>query len=201
MKVQRTQKRNRKSLAATAVLATVALAYVFFVFLPKQEEIAEMRRELDRQQEFLLRVDRLRYSIKTADEELTLATNYSQQWQSRSPSKTDFNEKLARAADESGVTITKFEPQPVEKMAHICQLPINLSSEGTFVEMLQFLSEIESFETTIWLESLAIERLAVRPSSSDRRNAEEASERQNGETYVRCQMTMKVFADKSKFSD
>lgn len=204
MNKQRTQTRNRTRLVATVALAAVTLGYVFFVFLPKQETIAEMRRELNQRQEFLLQVDRLRHSIRTVDEELTLAANYSQHWEDHSPSAitlADFYEKLSTAAAESGVVITKFNPQPVENMAHLCQLPVELSSEGTFGDTFQFLSKIETLETTIWLESLAIQRLEKRRSTTDRSHAEGTMEPQMGGILVQCQIVMKVFANKSEFSD
>lgn len=197
-------KRNRQSLIATAVLACVALAYVFFIFLPKQKTIAEMRRELDEKQQFLLQVDRLRYSIQTADEELTLAKNFSKQWETRSPSAAtlaDFYEKLSAAADESQVTITKFDPQPVEKLAQICQLPLDVAVEGNFRQLIELLHKIESLETSISLESLAIERLAARPSRNGARQEGQTKETPADEVWIQCQMSMKVFADKNKFSD
>jgi Tfp pilus assembly protein PilO len=199
-----TQKRKRQSLIVTVVIAIVALAYVFVVFLPKQKTIAEMRRELDRKQQFVLEVDRLRYTIQTADEELTLARNYSQQWETRSPSSStlaDLYEQLSAAANESQVAITKFDPLPVQNMNRICQLPIELAAEGSFNQMVQLLQKIESFETTIWFESLAIERLAARPPRHGTRQEEVPTGTQSDETWVQCQISLKVFADKSKFSD
>lgn len=203
MKQRQKQARNPKSLIATAVIAAVALIYVFFVFLPRQASLAEMRGELEQKQDFVLQVDRLRYSIPSINEEQTLAADFSSQWEERSPSTAtlaDFYEQLSAAANESRVAITRFDPQPVQELAQICQLPIELATEGTFADVVQFLGRIESFDKTIWLESLAIERLADRPRRSDSSTDESSSTPADG-VRVQCQMTLKVFADKNKFSD
>lgn len=204
MKERQAPKRNSKTLIATAVVAAVTLGYVFFVFLPKQETIAEIRRELDEKQQFQLQVGPLVYSIQTADEELTLANDYSQQWESRSPSAAtlaEFYEQLSAAGDDAGVKIIRFDPQPIEKMNRICQLPIGMAVEGTFEQIVQFLARIESLETTMWFESLAIERLANRPLMSEAGASATPDQPQSRRVLVQCQMTMKIFADKSKFSD
>jgi Tfp pilus assembly protein PilO len=177
---------NSRSLIVTAILGAAAVAYVFFVFMPGQRHVGELRAQLQEKQQFIMQSASVTSAIQQSENELTDVREFAKQWREASPSEAKLAKlfgELTELAGESGVTILHIDPQLAVKLETLRQIPVAIGVEGEFSQIFAFLRRVEGLPGTVWLPSLKLEQ-----------------ERKDSETF-RSEISLTVFTDNREFSE
>jgi Tfp pilus assembly protein PilO len=167
----------------------VAAAYGYFVFLPKERSIAALRGEINAAEQFIEQVEALAPAIEATRQHLDKTRQYVDQWKQSAPTEDGLSEvfgRINRLAAESGITTTRFEPQPAVAYDTIQRLPVVVACVGSFDEICQFLQGLDRLTGTVW-----IERLRIQGSGESGESGED----------VDCELSLAVFTDNPDDSD
>lgn len=177
---------RRNSWIVTVPLAAAAVAYLAFVFLPGRRANANLEEELIERQEYVAQATTVAATLRAAEQELQRTQDYITAWKQHAPaegSRSQLYGKMHELAKASGVTITRFEPKPVEPRAQLRDFPVAIGCSGQYAEVHDFLRALESHPATIWVDAVLIKR----PS-------------ENSET-VECEISLEIFANNPESSD
>lgn len=170
---------------ALAVTAAVA-GYVLLFFFPGQRATANLRRELEEQLQFVKNCEALPAQIAATHAELARTREFVHAWKHSAPTEHRLAHlfvDITRRAEVSQTQIVRFDPQPVDKMARLDRIPLELACEGTFAALFQFLKGLEELDADVWIELLDCQPVAV------------------GSSRLRCELRLSLFADQPENSD
>jgi Tfp pilus assembly protein PilO len=180
------KKTSRRSLIITGVVASVAIAYTFLLFLPGQRKICDLRRELDEKRGFVTRQQMVATHIQTTQEEVETTREYVDRWSDLAPMPNHITALLGEitiAAAESGTSNLDVNPGPTQPLKTIQQIPVTLAGTGSFEEVFEFVRRIETLPQTVWIERLNMEA------------GGEDSE------ALQCEIALAIFAGNPEISD
>jgi Tfp pilus assembly protein PilO len=175
-----------KSWLMTLPLAIVAVAYVYWIFLPGQQKIGDIRAELKTHQDFVASSQFLASSIKLAEAELRETNLFVERWKERSPDVTDLSQlfgQINAAAKLSGTRTTRFDPQVTEQSETLRRIPLVVEVAGSYDGIFDFLHRLEAFPATVWVDDMRLESL------------------QKDGKEIKCELTLAIFAANPKKSD
>src|SRR5262245_20626835 len=99
----------------TALLATLAVGYVLFVFIPCQRSINLLQSQVQERQQQILHAQSLARPLVQARERLAQTREVSRQWRDEAPRHTELISHLAnltRQAAAAGVKMERLDPLP-----------------------------------------------------------------------------------------
>ena len=156
------QKRRRtQSLALIFVMAAAVLTYLVLIFVPIQQSIGEVRRQLHAKRQYILRIDGRFAEFEARRQQLASAEEFVSSVKSSAGSSGDLAEFLSaitEMAQGSGITVQRISPGGASDGATIREHRVELGVEGEFQHLFAFLSEIEVWPGNVWLTDVAIER-------------------------------------------
>jgi len=158
--------RAPRSWLITALLASLAVAYVAFVFVPAQGKIGTLRGQLNERRQHILQAQGLVMPVAHAAGQLAKTRQVSDQWRSAAPSHAELSANFAQLTSEAkaaGVVIERLDPQPPAELKVLSQHAVNVQFHGEFAAAFDFLRRIEQLPATVWISNL---RLAGDDSSS-----------------------------------
>ena len=161
-------------------------AYLAFIFLPAQRTLAGLRGDLAAKQEFLAQAAALAPTIEATRREWDDTVRYNQQWLDAAPSADRISQLFGRInalAKQSGATLTRFDPEPVESYECLRRIPILVGCRGEFPQVCEFLQSLEHLPQTIWMDHLRFDL-----------------DRKDGAT-VDAEINVEIFADNLASSD
>jgi len=179
-------KTTHRSLIISGVVASVAIAYTFLLFLPGQKSISDLRRELDEKRDFVTRNQMIATHIQSTQDDIDATQTYVDRWQARVPAPTQVTSLLGEitsAAADSGTSQLDVTPGPTERFKTIQQIPVTLAGSGSFAEVFEFVRKIEEMPQTVWIRHLSME------------SAGENSE------ALQCEIALAIFAGNTEISD
>ncbi len=177
---------GQRSWAVTAISGILTLAYLYFLFLPIQKDIAAKRDEVQTKQDFIVQANGLTEPIKQTLRQLDRARLYEEQWRDTAPREGRLAELFGTITDQittAGTETRRFDPQPVTKMGTVWRIPVGVACLGNFSEIFEMLRRIESLPMSIWISDMTIK-----------------PEGENSEILV-CEVNLAVFADNRNNSD
>ena len=175
-------KSTRQSLIITSVLALGALGYTFLVFLPVKNVIANMNLEIQDQQDYIIKSEALVTQIHMISDELAQSREFTRSWEANAPMKSDVSSLFSQIAEISKKAETKlisFDPQNEKPRAFVNEFGVSMSINGSYMEIFDFVKQIEELPVSIWMNELTLSR------TSD-----------DGET-LRAEMSFTIFGKKS----
>ncbi|MBM3999713.1 MAG: hypothetical protein FJ297_09280 [Planctomycetes bacterium] len=178
--------KHHRSLFVTAGVATLAVAYVAFVFVPGQRELAGLRESIAVKQVALSQSTHVPARIAACEERLTETHAYLAAWRSHAtlePGLADLYRRLTAHAAETGTTLSMIRPKPPVASHHVREHSVEFRCEGTLAGLWELLARIERLPESIEIGNVKME-----------------STGQDGET-VRCAMTLSIFAEPDDISD
>ncbi len=181
-----TQVKKPKSWILTVLISGTALAYAFFVFLPAQKSIASLRTELEQQRREVVELGSLETKIVALQNRINVVRATLETWKRHAPSEHEtatFIGVVSQLAQDAGARVERITPRSVVDMAALRQHPAELTVEGGFVQIADFLRALEERPETIWLT-----RLNLTASGEDGAS-------------VRCELSFTVFTDNPGKSD
>jgi Tfp pilus assembly protein PilO len=170
----------------TVPLAGLAAAYLFLWFLPRQERLAAVSRELSDRRDYVMQSAGVVSAVAAGRQTLDETTTYVTAWQADTPDTSRLSALFTRInelADQSGLTTTRFEPLPALENETVRRVPVTYGCTGSLPQFFSFLHELESLPAGIWQESLKIE----------------VNQEVPGELV--CEVVLVIFSEKTEESD
>jgi Tfp pilus assembly protein PilO len=179
-------RRAPRSWLITALLASLAIAYVAFVFVPEQRRIGALQGELHERRQHILQAHSLTIPVERATEQLAKTHAISAAWREESIDSDEISHALAKIsslADAAGVAIERLDPQKPTELESLAQHEFVVHLRGRFPEMFEFVRHAEQLPGSVWISNL---RLTSDPPTAP---------------AVRGEMTLTIFTDYADSSD
>lgn len=164
----------------TGGMASVALAYVFLVFLPAQKGMKAARQKLAEKQQYILDTDRLLTTVSTVQKGHEQANTLATQWKLDAPDAHQadrLTSLISAQANLAGARILRMEPQAAKTRVFIAEYPILVSVEGSFEEIFNFFKSVEELAQAVWVQDVKLQRLGELDGD------------------LRCDLTLTIFGD------
>lgn len=179
-------RRAPRSWLITALLASLAVAYVAFVFVPGQAEISTLRSQLNERRQHILQASSLVLPVENATAQLAKTRLVSLDWKRAAPSADELSECLGGLTNEAkaaGVVIEQFVPATATEMQVLAQQGVTIHLQGSFPQVFDFIRRIEELPATIWVPSLRL--------TADER----------GGSTLRGELNLTIFVDRKDSTD
>ncbi len=175
-----------KSWILTVAISGAALTYAFFVFIPMQKSIAEVRKQLTQQRSEVLELGKLESEVIRLERRIEAVRTTIDTWHEHAPTEQEtatFIGVVSQLAQQAGARVERISPRTAVAMSTLRQHPADLTVEGDFAQIAEFLHQLEQRPETIW-----ITRLNLIASGETGAN-------------VLCELSFTVFADNPDNSD
>jgi Tfp pilus assembly protein PilO len=176
----------------TALLAALSVGYVVFIFLPLQRNIRAIKSELQEKRQHVMQAQSLNGAIARAHLQLASTREVALQWQEGAPQADELAQHFARVtqhAQATGVTISRFEPQPAVSMQTLSSHNVGVHFLAGFPQAFQFLSKLEQLPGTVWIRDVRLTRADGESGSTPTRE------------NVAGELTLTIFVDRAIYSD
>jgi len=151
----------KKVVMLSAAFLLPLIAYIFFDWLPLEDDIGRIQRQVDQQQVIYRKNLQLtRYLPEKKKEfaglnkQLKVALNMLPR-QFQIP---DLVEGISRAGRNSGLEFTVFKPAPEERKQFYAEVPVNFVVTGTYRQLLTFLRRVGEIPRIVDVKRLSIRR-------------------------------------------
>jgi Tfp pilus assembly protein PilO len=174
-----------KSWLTTGLLAALALAYLFFIFLPGQHSIGELRAQVQERHQQILQAQTLARTVALARERLAAAQDVGRQWRADAPRHSELISHFAsitQQADAAGVSIDRFDPLPGVELNLIGMQSVTLQFHAPFAAAFDLLTRLENLPGTVWVRDLRLQG-----AESDQK--------------LRGELTLTIFVDRSDYAN
>jgi hypothetical protein len=182
-----TRRRGKpKSWLTTALLAAVALSYLFFIFLPGQLSIGELRAQVQERHQQILQAQSLTRTVALAKERLASAQDVGQRWRTEAPRQSELIShfaSLTQQAEAAGVAIDRFDPLPAVELNLVSMQSVTLQFHAPFAAAFDLLTRLEGLPGTVWVRDLRLHA---------------ANENDN---TLRGELTLTIFVDRTDYAN
>jgi Tfp pilus assembly protein PilO len=152
-------RRAPRSWLITALLASLAVAHVTFVFVPAQADISKLRGRLNERRQHILQAQGLALPVEQMAKHVTKTRQVSDQWRSAAPSLNELSEtfaELTSQAKAAGVSLERLDPQAPTEMKVLSQHAVTVQFRGGFAELFDFLGRVEKLPGTVWITNVRV---------------------------------------------
>ncbi len=148
------------STLVTAAMAIGSVVYIVLVFLPAQKAISKVRREVLDKQEHILQADRLTLPIQATQQRMVAVDSFTRRHDAMLPAtKGELLRTFSRISEQanlSGVIVRRFDPKGTIELNSLRQAQLEISLEGTFPQIMDFLSRLEELPHLIWVPNVSL---------------------------------------------
>ncbi len=151
--------RAPRSWLITALLASLAVAYVAFVFVPAQAAIGKLRDQLNERRQHILQAQGLVLPVDHLARQVARTRQVSDGWQSAAPSHGELSATYARLTTEAkaaGIAIERLDPLAPAELQVLSLHAVTVQFRGRFAEVFEFLRRVEELPASIWISNLRI---------------------------------------------
>jgi Tfp pilus assembly protein PilO len=161
MKKKQTSSSGKKpqSWIITGLLAIVAVAYVWLVFLPSQRAINERRAQVQERRQQIMQAQTLARTVEQARLRLAETKKISEAWQTESPRRADLIThfaSLTQQAQLAGVALERLDPLPTVELNLVAQQNVTLQFNASFAAVFDLLRRLEALPGTLWIRALRL---------------------------------------------
>ena len=147
----------------TTLPTAIAVVYLGLIWVPANRAITDVRDQIESEREFVVQAAGLPAMLAGRQRELDVAESAVAQWEKAACLERDGSPRTSRRSTswprEAGLTVARFEPQPVVVHEKIREIPLVIDCSGGFAQVYEFLRNIERLPATIWIESIKIENM------------------------------------------
>lgn len=175
-----------KTWLTTALLAAVAMAYLFFIFLPGQRSIAELRAQVQERHQQILQAQSLTRTVAQAKERLTEARKVGHAWRDDAPRHSELIShfaSLTQQAEAAGVAIDRFDPLPAVELNLVGMQNVTLQFHAPFAAVFDLLTRLEGLPGTLWVRDLRLQAGGESDNS------------------LRGELTLTIFVDRTDYAN
>jgi len=175
-----------KTWLITGLLASCAVAYVVFVFLPFQRSIADLRAQVQERHQQIMQAQSLGGTVVQARQRLVAAREVVQQWRADSPRQSQLVThfaNLSKQAREAGVSIDRLDPLPAVELNLIAQQNVTMQFHAPFPALFDLLRRLGALPGTLWIRDLRLH------TNSEADNS------------LRGELTLTIFVDRADYAN
>jgi Tfp pilus assembly protein PilO len=188
MKKKSLQRKARmpKTWLVTGSLASAAVGYVLFIFLPLQYSINRLQQQVQERRQQIMQAQSLITTVGQARVRLTAAQQVAQHWRADAPRQSQLithYASLTQKAGEAGVAIDRLDPLPAVELNLIAQQNVTMQFHGAFAAVFDLVHRLESLPGTVWVRDLRLQ------AASDSDNT------------LRGELTLTIFVDRADYAN
>lgn len=160
------QTRGMRDLAFVAVLIAVPIASYFFVFKPRNEEIAKARAEISAKNVRLDNLRRLTSRIGDLGREIVEREEELERLNQKLPDREGVDrilEQVTQLAQKSNLLVRSVKGEKVVPAGMAMELPLKTTIEGNFDGFYQFLLDVEALPRITRVHQMKITKLGLNP--------------------------------------
>lgn len=147
----------QKAAALAAAFVLILAGYIYFGWMPMQDEIAKVQRNVEQQQRILQRNLRLARDLPRKRKEYAKLQKQLRVALNMLPKKSqipDLLEGVTRAGKNAGLEFTVFEPLAEVRKQFYAEVPVNLNVTGTYRQLLSFLKRVGEMPRIVNVKNL-----------------------------------------------
>ncbi len=170
----------------TVPLAAAAVAYVVWIYLPGSREIGRLREDIRQKQDYLAMAAGMPLALQISQKQVEETEAYNTAWHEQASAAEDLSSlygELHRLAKTAGMTVTRFDPEPITRYETIREIPLTVGLEGSFDQVFRYLKGLETLPATLWTNSFKLKNLV------------------GSRGRISCQVDLVVFAGNPENSD
>ena len=158
--------RGLRDLAFVAVLMAVPIASYFFVFTPRNDEIAKARAEISAKNVRLENLRRLTSRIGDLGREIVEREEELERLNQKLPDREGVDrilEQVTQLAQKSNLAVRSVKGEKVVPAGMAMELPLKTTIEGNFDGYYQFLLDVEALPRITRVHQMKITKLGMGP--------------------------------------
>ena len=158
--------RGLRDLAVVAVLMAVPIASYFFVFAPRNDEIAKARAEISAKNVRLENLRRLTSRIGDLGREIVEREEELERLNQKLPDREGVDrilEQVTQLAQKSNLAVRSVKGEKVVPAGMAMELPLKTTIEGNFDGYYQFLLDVEALPRITRVHQMKITKLGMGP--------------------------------------
>ena len=158
--------RGLRDLAFVAVLMAVPIASYFFVFAPRNDEIAKARAEISAKNVRLENLRRLTSRIGDLGREIVEREEELERLNQKLPDREGVDrilEQVTQLAQKSNLAVRSVKGEKVVPAGMAMELPLKTTIEGNFDGYYQFLLDVEALPRITRVHQMKITKLVMGP--------------------------------------
>jgi len=152
------------------VLAAVPVAAWFFVFQPRNHDIAQSRREITAMEATLTRLDRLAGAVGDVRTAIDEAEGRLADFRRNIPDAEEVDDLLAemhRIGDRNSLRFASIRAANQAEVQGHLEIPLNMEVRGDFPGIYRFLVDLERLPRIVRVQSLEMERHMTKGRNDD----------------------------------
>ncbi|MDI9403128.1 MAG: type 4a pilus biogenesis protein PilO [Limnohabitans sp.] len=160
------QQRGVRDLAFFAVLVAIPIASYFFVFAPRNNEIAKARSEISAKRTRLADLSRLTARIGDLGREIATREEELEKLNQKLPDREGVDrilEQVTQIAQKSNLAVRSVTGGKAVPAGLAMELPLKTVIEGNFEGFYQFLLDVESLPRITRMHAMKISKLGMGP--------------------------------------
>jgi type IV pilus assembly protein PilO len=184
--------RGLRDLAFVAVLMAVPIASYFFVFKPRNEEIAKARAEISAKNVRLDNLRRLTGRIGDLGREIVEREEELDRLNQKLPDREGVDrilEQVTQLAQKSNLLVRSVKGEKVVPAGMAMEMPLRTTIEGNFDGFYQFLLDVEALPRITRVHNMKITKLGMGPR-------DKAEETVSGS--MTAEFTLSIYFNESK---
>ena len=149
----------QKAAALAVTFVLLVAAYIYFGWMPMQDEIARVEQSVETQQRILARNLRLAKDLPRKRKEYAELKKQLRVALNMLPKKSqipDLLEGVTRAGKNAGLEFTVFQPLPEVRKQFYAEVPVNLTVTGTYRQLLSFLKRVGEMPRIVDVKNLTL---------------------------------------------
>jgi Tfp pilus assembly protein PilO len=173
--------RRNNSWFVTIPVVAASLGFWLWIYRPAQNELCEMRAELELKQQAAADAAMLPEKIRRMRQDLEETRRFVAAWR-----QTAAKQKLPHVFGEishlvasSGAKSTRFQPESAVGYKSIERLPVTLTCQGSFAQVFDLLCKLEQLPHSLWIDELHVQQIG------------------KNEGAVSCELRLGIFTGKS----
>jgi len=149
----------QKAVVLAASFVLILVGYIYLGWMPLQDDIARVQRDVDGQQRVLTRNLRLAKDLPRKKKEFAELEKQLRVALNMLPKKSqipDLLEGVTRAGKNSGLEFSTFKPLGEVNKQFYAEVPVNLSVTGTYRQLATFLKRVGQMPRIVDVKNLTL---------------------------------------------
>lgn len=146
-----------RSRLVTLASGGAAVAYALLVFVPGQQTISGMNRQIEEKRMQIASSVALAQPMQVLTEQTAAAEHLKNTWCSQAPRSSlaaPVFAQVIRHAKETGAQILSFAPQSEQRLETIGLTPVAVQAEGSYRSLHVLLEKLEGMRGLVWIDEV-----------------------------------------------
>lgn len=141
------------------VVILILVAYYFFIYLDKQNDLAKVEKKLKSQESELAEKKAIADNLGKFREEVDKLQNKLREALAKLPNESEIDKLLVdipNLGKESGITFTKFVPKSEKSKGFFAEVPIQIEITGRYIDLATFFYKLSNLSRIVNVRNISI---------------------------------------------